>query len=100
MARIKSIDVNKLSMLDEDINLVDIREEYEYDSGHLKGSINIPMDELLDSPEEFLDDEKTYYIICKAGIRSIRTCSMLQEEGYKVINVSGGTLSFEGELEK
>ncbi|WP_194191470.1 rhodanese-like domain-containing protein [Clostridium chrysemydis] len=99
MANIKSIEVNKLTNL-KDINLIDIREEYEYSSGHLKNAKNIPMEELLEAPDEFLKEEETYYIICKAGMRSLRACSELKEEGYKVINVSGGTLSFNGDLEK
>lgn len=99
MAKVKSIEVNKLNNL-KDINLIDIREEYEYSLGHLKNTKNVPMEELLEAPDEFLENDKTYYIICKSGIRSLRACNELKEEGYKVINVSGGTLSFNGDLEK
>jgi rhodanese-related sulfurtransferase len=96
----KSVDVNDLEELLGRINLIDVREQYEYRSGHLEAAKNIPMDELLNNPEKFLDKSKEYYIICQAGSRSSRTCSMLTASGYNVVNVSGGTSGYRGSLKR
>ncbi|GLC32786.1 rhodanese-like domain-containing protein [Clostridium omnivorum] len=95
-----SVDVNDLEELFGKINLIDVREQYEYRSGHLPTAKNIPMGELLNDPEKFLDKSKEYYIICQSGSRSSRTCSMLKNSGYNVINVSGGTGRYSGSLKR
>lgn len=97
---VNSVDVNDLEELFSKINLIDVREQYEYRSGHLPTAKNIPMGELLDDPEKFLDKSKEYYIICQSGSRSSRTCSMLKKHGYNVINVSGGTGGYRGNLKR
>lgn len=93
-----SIDVNELDELLGKITLIDIREPYEYKAGHLPTSKNIPMNLILSDPEEYLDDSKEYHIICHSGSRSSRTCSLLKERGFNVVNVSGGTGRYRGTL--
>ena len=44
---------------------------------------------------EELNNEQLHYVICKSGMRSARACQFLEEQGYKVINVQGGMMSFE-----
>lgn len=73
--------------------IIDIREPYELSNGYIEGSQNIPMNTLLIAPENFLDKSKTYHIICQSGARSSRTCMMLRQKGYDVINVEGGMYS-------
>jgi rhodanese-related sulfurtransferase len=73
------------------INLIDIREDYEYGSGHVPSAKNIPMGRILTQPEKYLDKSKEYHIICQSGARSSRTCMQLSTLGYKVINIVGGT---------
>lgn len=86
----KVINVNDLDNLIGKIELIDIREPYEYQSGSLKTAKNIPMSNLLSQPDRFLNKAKTYYIMCQSGARSSRTCSVLAKQGFDVINVSGG----------
>jgi rhodanese-related sulfurtransferase len=86
----KVINVNDLDDLIGKIELIDIREPYEYQSGSLKTAKNIPMGNLLSQPEKYLNKTKTYYIMCQSGARSSRTCSVLSKQGFDVINVSGG----------
>ena len=92
----KVINVNDLDNLLGSINLIDIREGFEVSFGTLKGAKNIPMGELLTSPDEYLNREEEYYIMCQSGMRSARTVSMLSDIGYKVINVGGGRGSYIG----
>jgi len=93
---VKSIHVNDLDKLIGKIELIDIREKYEYAGGSIKTAKNIPMGNLLTVPEKYLTKDKTYYIICQSGARSARTSASLAKEGYHVVNVSGGMGSYAG----
>jgi Rhodanese-related sulfurtransferase len=96
----KTIHVNEMDNLLGTVELIDIREPYEYKSGSLKTAKNIPMGNLLETPEKYLNKERTYYIMCQSGGRSSRTCSILSKNGYDVVNVSGGMGSYVGTRKK
>jgi rhodanese-related sulfurtransferase len=97
---VKSIEVNEIDGLLGKIDLIDIREPYEYKGGHLPTAKNIPMDTILEQPEKYLDKSKEYHIICQSGARSSRTCGILIENGFSIINVAGGTGRYRGRLER
>jgi rhodanese-related sulfurtransferase len=82
------------------INLIDVREGYEYEGGHVPTAKNIPMGTILAEPEKYLNKSKEYYIICQSGSRSARTCRELSSQDYKVVNISGGTGSYIRPLER
>ncbi len=94
------INVNDMDNLIGKVNLIDIRETYEYSGGSLKGARNIPMGELLGNPDKYLKKDKEYYIMCQSGSRSSRASSMLTKQGFKVINVAGGYGSYVGTKRK
>lgn len=93
---VKSVHVNDLGQRIGTIELLDIREPYEYAGGSIKTAKNIPMGNLLAAPEQYITKDKTYYIICQSGARSAHTVSALSKQGYDVINVSGGVGSYAG----
>lgn len=95
-----SIDVNDLDSASGYLELIDIREPNEYKSGHLPKAKSIPMNKILSETEKYLEQSKEYYIICHTGSRSSRTCKMLKQKGFNVINVSGGTSRYKGKLTK
>lgn len=94
---LRDIYVNELDEMINDINLIDIRERYEVKSGTIKGAKNIPMKNIITEPEKYLKKDEVYYLLCKAGVRSDNACRILRQEGYKVINVEGGVMNYEGE---
>lgn len=94
------INVNDIDELIGSIDLIDIREDYEYKGGTIKSAKNIPMGELLNEPDKYLDKSKEYYIMCQSGGRSARACSNLSNQGFKVVNVSGGMGSYVGTKRK
>ncbi|MEG0297331.1 MAG: rhodanese-like domain-containing protein [Clostridium sp.] len=96
----KVVNVNDMDELLGKINLIDIRETYEYKSGSLRGSKNIPMGKLSEEAEKYLNKNDEYYIMCQSGGRSSRMCSKLTKQGYNVINVSGGMGSYVGSKRK
>ena len=91
-----SIHVNELDQIQEEINLIDIREPYECAHGCHKKARNIPMGQLMASPNQYLEKSQKYYIVCQSGGRSSNVVSALQRAGYDVINVKGGMGSYTG----
>ena len=97
---VDSININELDDLVGKINLIDVREPYEYKYGHIPTSKNIPMNKILLESDKHLDKSKEYHIICHSGARSSRVCSRLKAKGFKIINVTGGIGRYRGKLEK
>lgn len=82
----------------KDITILDVRELDEFQSGHIRSSINIPLSTLGNEFEK-LDKNKEYYVICHLGGRSSKACAFLSQQGYKVVNVLGGMSAWTGEIE-
>jgi len=72
------------------INLIDIRSNQSYNNNHIDGAINIPYEKILIEPNKYLDMNQKYFIYCQKGITSRKLCQILQNKGYKVININGG----------
>lgn len=79
-----------LKELKPEYNIIDIRDREDYEKGHVINSKNIPMNDLLNNHEKYLNKNKTYYIYCTSGIRSKKTCLILRKLGYTVVNVMDG----------
>ena len=77
------------AMKQEDYILVDVRSEEEYNNGHVKGAVNIPVDSLRDRLTE-LDPNKTIVEYCQVGLRGYVADRILSQNGYQVMNVTGG----------
>jgi len=72
--------------------ILDVREMYEYDKGHIKNAHIIPLSELRDRDAEIPKDEPIY-VHCRSGQRSYNAVLALQAKGYRqVFNISGGFL--------
>lgn len=90
------IDIQDIDDLIGKINLIDIREGYEFQSGSIRSAKNIPMGELLSQPERYLKKDSKYYIMCQSGMRSGRSVNALKKAGYDVVNVRGGMGGYRG----
>jgi len=75
--------------------LLDVRTPDEYRSGHIPGSINVPLNR-VDS-EDFDPDAKIY-VYCHSGARAGRACDILSANGYDAENI-GGITKYKGALE-
>lgn len=70
--------------------LLDVREPWEFDICHIKGSINIPMSQIMIREEEILENEEIV-VICHHGIRSMKVASFLGTRSEaNLINLEGG----------
>ena len=81
-------EVEKLKC-DGSMTLIDVRTAAEFDSGHIKGFFNIPVDELREHIEEF-DIRNPVYVVCQSGLRSYVACCILSQHGFECYNLSGG----------
>lgn len=71
--------------------LIDVREPWEYNSGHAKGAKNIPLSQLGRRLGE-VPRNRDVLLICQSGHRSMTAANFLQQQGItQVTNVSGGT---------
>lgn len=78
------------------IVLIDVREPYEYASGHIKGAVNIPMGQLSAKIGRFKSDAEMY-VICASGSRSGSATGALRRAGYEnALNVKGGMSRWRG----
>lgn len=71
--------------------LIDVREPWEYNSGHAKGAKNLPLSQLGKRVGE-IPRNRDVLIICQSGHRSMNAADFLLQQGItRVTNVSGGT---------
>lgn len=81
----------------EELNMVDIREDHEVIHGMIPGAKHIRMNEIPENLDLF-DKNQEYIIICRSSGRSKMVCNFMHEQGYKVTDMEGGMLEWEGEL--
>ncbi|MEU7091945.1 rhodanese-like domain-containing protein [Kitasatospora aureofaciens] len=77
-----------------DAALLDVREQDEWDAGHVDGALHIPIGEVIARIGE-LPDEKLY-VLCRVGGRSAQVVQYLVQQGRDAVNVDGGMYAWEG----
>ncbi|MCI9304400.1 FAD-dependent oxidoreductase [Clostridium sp.] len=89
----KQINVDKVrDLVENGAYIIDVRERIEFEKGHIKGAINIPLSQLRERINEIPKDE-TVYLHCRTGQRSYNAVLALQNLGYSnVINITGSFL--------
>jgi rhodanese-related sulfurtransferase len=95
---IESVNAGELSELlegDPDFLLVDVRSPMEYvHDGHIDGATLIPLQELLQRPDE-LSQDKEIIFVCRSGNRSMVACQQMTQLGYTVKNFNGGMIAWQ-----
>ncbi|KOP68840.1 hypothetical protein AMS62_29035 [Bacillus sp. FJAT-18019] len=80
------------------LNIIDVRETEEVAEGKIPGAVNIPLG-LIEFRKQDLDRFKEYVLVCRSGGRSGRAAEYLEGQGYRVVNMTGGMLAWEGKIE-
>jgi len=77
--------------------IVDVRTKGEYQQGHIKGSVNIPLNTLAGELSKL---KKGHPIItyCASGMRSAQAKGILQSRGYADVYNGGGWSSLQNKL--
>src|SRR5512145_1423159 len=80
-----------------DYILVDVREREEYEAGHIRTAVNMPVGSILDNPPAARKDS-LIIVYCKSGKRSARAAGILEGLGYKGVIDFGGIDNWKEEL--
>ena len=98
MKTITADEVVQLLDANEDLNIIDVREDFEVEHGMIPGATHIPLGQIPERMNE-LNNENSYIVVCKGGVRSASACEFLEEHGFDVTSLEGGMMSYDGELE-
>jgi rhodanese-related sulfurtransferase len=78
---------------DNNITVLDVRTNREYNNKHLKNAIHIPVQVLSKELDKLENDKnKRILVYCKSGNRSITASRILEKNGFTPINVKGGII--------
>jgi rhodanese-related sulfurtransferase len=73
----------------EGAHILDVREDFEWEAGHVEGAQHIPLGLL---PERYgeVEPDDDVYVICRSGGRSLQATAWLRQYGFEPVNVLGG----------
>jgi rhodanese-related sulfurtransferase len=74
--------------------ILDVRSKGEYQGGHIKGSVNIPVDVLRNNLSK-LNKEKPIITCCASGMRSASAKSILKSNGFTEVYNGGGWMNLQ-----
>ena len=84
----------------QDVIVLDVREQYEFDAGHIPGAILIPYTQIAEKAEGILTDKAQLILVyCRSGRRSKIAAEALAELGYTNIKEFGGIIDWPYETE-
>ncbi|MGE0567381.1 MAG: rhodanese-like domain-containing protein [Bacteroidia bacterium] len=89
--------VDYKALMQNGAQIIDVRTKGEYQSGHIKGSVNIPLNELPNKLNKIKKD-KAVITCCASGMRSASAKSILASNGFKEVHNGGGWSSLNNKL--
>ena len=90
--------VNYSELVSRGAVIVDVRSKGEYSGGHIKGSLNIPLDQLRSNLVKLKDKSKPVITCCASGMRSASAKAILKAEGYQEVYNGGGWYGLQSKL--
>ncbi len=84
---------------DRTVRLLDVRTPEEFKSGHIPGSVNLPLDKIGRIESLIPDKTARIFVYCHSGARSQMACRILSQLGYENVTNIGGIVSWRGPLE-
>lgn len=85
---------------DKSIYLLDVRTGEEFASGHIPGSINLPLDRIAGVVQAIPEKDARIFVYCHSGARSFQACMMMERLGYTDVTNIGGIMQWRGKLER
>ncbi len=91
LEEITAVELKALLDREEDFQLIDVREPFEYEIARIPGAKLIPLGEIVNRICE-IEKSKTTVVQCKGGVRSAKAIGYLKDAGFegKLINLKGG----------
>lgn len=84
----------------KNVYIIDVREDYEYKSGHIKNSYNLPLTKIEYIGKMLLSLDSKIIVYCRSGSRSKKAAELLMEMGYTNVYDMGGIDNWNYELIK
>jgi phage shock protein E len=78
--------------------ILDVRTKGEYGSGHIRGSVNIPVEQLQKNLNKLKDKKRTIITCCASGMRSFSAKRILSSNGYTSVYNGGSWMSLNNKL--
>ena len=88
------------SILDSGGIIIDVRSDSEFYSGHIEGSLNIPLGDLSSNLNHLKDKDQAIITCCASGIRSSSAQKLLKAKGYTNLVNGGGWFNLERKLKQ
>lgn len=85
------------ALLEKGAVIIDVRTKGEYQGGHIKGSVNIPL-QVLESNLSKIRKDKPVITCCASGMRSASAKSILKSKGYTEVYNGGGWMSLQHKI--
>ena len=82
--------------------LLDVREDDEWDAGHIDGAVHVPLGQLTARIEELAGEhqepgEHRVVVVCRSGVRSAHATAFLAASGVDAVNLAGGMRAWAAE---
>jgi phage shock protein E len=90
--------VNYKELVDKGAIVLDVRSKSEYSGGHVKGSMNISVDQLDQNLSKLHDKNKPVIVCCGTGMRSKAAASLLKASGYREVYDAGAWTALKSKL--
>jgi phage shock protein E len=90
--------VNYSDLVKQGAIIVDVRSKGEYAGGHIKGSLNIPVDTLSKNLAKLKDKNQSIITCCASGMRSASAKSILKSNGFTKVYNGGGWSSLQNKI--
>jgi rhodanese-related sulfurtransferase len=78
---------------DDQPTVLDVREDWEWEAGHVAGSVHIPLGELGARVGE-LSADRPIVVVCRSGVRSQMAADAMSEAGWDAANLAGGLIAW------
>jgi len=84
------------TMIDRDnVHIIDVREEYEYNAGHIENAINISVNDINKINKDSISLNDVVIVYCQSGNRSRKAAQVLIDLGYQNVYDMGGVNSWD-----
>ena len=100
MEEITATDLKQRLDRGDDLQIIDVREQKEYDAARLEGSKLIPLGQVVGRMGE-IDPEREAVVHCKLGGRSAKAIEALKAAGFegRLVNLKGGITAWSDEVD-
>jgi rhodanese-related sulfurtransferase len=91
--------INYPALMEQGAQIIDVRTKGEYQGGHIKGSVNIPLQSLAGQLNK-IKKNRPVITCCASGMRSASAKSMLTSNGFTEVHNGGGWMSLQNKINR